>query len=92
MAMAKVMITMPSEFLKQVDKAAAGEQRTRSEFIREAIRAYIAENAAGKSPARLRAPGVRAAVALQDRSREQLRGTKFDSVALVRKMRGPLKW
>ncbi len=90
--MAKVMITMPNEFLKQVDKVAAGEHRTRSEFIREAIRAYIAERAAGNPPARLRAPGIRAAVELQDRSREQLRGVKFDSVALIRKMRGPLKW
>jgi CopG family transcriptional regulator/antitoxin EndoAI len=89
--MAKVMITMPNEFLKKVDKVAASEHCTRSEFIREAIRAYIAERATGKSPALLSKPSIRAAVELQDRAREQLRGVKFDSVAFIRKMRGPLK-
>jgi len=89
--MAKVMITMPDEFLKELDKAAAQEHRSRSELIREAVRAYFAERATGASPARLNKPSVRAAVELQDRMSERLRGVRFDSVAFIRKMRGPLK-
>ena len=89
--MAKVMITMPDEMLKKVDKAAAAEHRTRSEYIREAVRAYLAELATGKPPTLMSRPEVRRAVELQDQAREKWRDAKFDSVAFIRKMRGPLK-
>ncbi|HBG49707.1 MAG TPA: hypothetical protein DDW90_09450 [Cyanobacteria bacterium UBA9971] len=39
--MAKVLISMPDEFLDKIDTVAASEQRTRSELIREALRGYI---------------------------------------------------
>lgn len=39
--MAKVLISMPEEFLGQIDKFADEEQRSRSELIREALRTYI---------------------------------------------------
>jgi len=39
--MAKVLISMPDEFLDKIDNVAASEQRTRSELIREALRGYI---------------------------------------------------
>jgi len=39
--MAKVLISMPNEFLERIDNIAASEQRTRSELIREALRGYI---------------------------------------------------
>ena len=39
--MARVLISMPEEFLTKIDKVAEGEQRTRSELIREALRSYI---------------------------------------------------
>jgi len=39
--MAKVLISMPDEFLDRIDNVAASEQRTRSELIREALRGYI---------------------------------------------------
>ncbi|MFH0702500.1 MAG: ribbon-helix-helix domain-containing protein [bacterium] len=42
--MAKVLISMPSEFLNKIDNFAAFEQRTRSELIREALRSYIRKN------------------------------------------------
>lgn len=32
---------MPDDFLKSVDKLADNERRTRSELVREALRAYI---------------------------------------------------
>jgi len=42
--MAKVLISMPDEFLERIDNVANVEQRTRSELIREALRSYIRRN------------------------------------------------
>ena len=39
--MARVLISMPEDFLSRIDQVAEGENRTRSELIREALRAYI---------------------------------------------------
>ena len=39
--MARVLISMPEEFLSKIDGVAEEEQRSRSELIREALRAYI---------------------------------------------------
>jgi len=39
--MARVLISMPDEFLNKIDEVADNESRTRSELIREALRTYI---------------------------------------------------
>ena len=39
--MARVLISMPEDFLTKIDEVAEGEKRTRSELIREALRTYI---------------------------------------------------
>lgn len=39
--MAKILVTMPDDFLSRVDGLANNEQRTRSELIREALRTYM---------------------------------------------------
>lgn len=39
--MAKVMISLPDEFLKKVDRAARAQGRSRSELIREALRTAL---------------------------------------------------
>ena len=39
--MAKVMISLPGEFLKKVDRAAKTQGRSRSELIREALRTVV---------------------------------------------------
>ena len=39
--MARALISMPEEFLSKIDEVAEGENRTRSELIREALRTYI---------------------------------------------------
>ena len=39
--MARVLISMPDDFLDKIDEIAGDEQRSRSELIREALRAYI---------------------------------------------------
>ena len=42
-AVAKILISMPDEFLANIDKVANDEYRTRSELIRAALRDYIAK-------------------------------------------------
>jgi metal-responsive CopG/Arc/MetJ family transcriptional regulator len=42
--MAKVMISLPQELLKEIDLAAKREHRSRSELIRETVRLYLAES------------------------------------------------
>ena len=39
--MARVLISMPEDFLSRIDQVAEGENRTRSELIREALRTYM---------------------------------------------------
>jgi len=39
--MARVLISMPEEFLSMIDNVADNENRSRSELIREALRTYI---------------------------------------------------
>ncbi|MBI3393042.1 MAG: ribbon-helix-helix protein, CopG family [Nitrospirae bacterium] len=39
--MAKVMISLPDTFLARVDRKARAEDRSRSEVIREALRAFL---------------------------------------------------
>src|SRR5438034_6622549 len=42
--MAKIMISLPQEFLKKVDRAARTQGRSRSELIREALRTLLSES------------------------------------------------
>ena len=42
--MARVLISMPEDFLGRIDEVADKESRTRSELIREALRSYITRN------------------------------------------------
>lgn len=42
--MARVLISMPEEFLSKIDEVAQDENRTRSELIRNALRTYIQRN------------------------------------------------
>ncbi len=39
--MAKILVTIPDDFLNKVDGLAESEQRSRSELIREALRSYM---------------------------------------------------
>ena len=48
--MAKVMISLPGEFLKKVDRTAQAQGRSRSELIREALRTVVGgKNARARS-------------------------------------------
>ena len=37
----KVLVSLPQEFLEAIDRVAAEEHRSRSELIREALRAFL---------------------------------------------------
>lgn len=80
--MAKVMISLPEQFLSEVDKAAHAEHRTRSDLIREALREYLRQGNRSKKPIEI--PRVREAF-------ETLRSLtwkeKFDSTEIIRKLR-----
>lgn len=80
--MAKVMISLPDEFLKAVDEASRVEHRTRSELIREALRAYFHQGQPCTRP--VDNPAIRKAF-------ESIRATKwrgtFDSTQLIRRTR-----
>jgi Arc/MetJ-type ribon-helix-helix transcriptional regulator len=78
--MAKVMISLPDEFLARVDQVAGEEHRSRSELIREALRRWLDER---------RAPSQRAwQEAL--RTFEELEGKwigEWDSTDVIREFR-----
>ena len=42
--MARVLISMPEDFLGKIDQVADLESRSRSELIREALRSYITKS------------------------------------------------
>ena len=41
--MAKIMMSLPDEFLKKVDRTARAQMRSRSELIREALRIMLTD-------------------------------------------------
>ncbi len=46
--MAKIMISLPDEFLKKVDRTARAQGRSRSELIREALRVMLTGKESGR--------------------------------------------
>jgi metal-responsive CopG/Arc/MetJ family transcriptional regulator len=50
--MARVLISLPDDFLATVDAFAASQQRSRSELIREALRKYMEQNPAAETASR----------------------------------------
>jgi Arc/MetJ-type ribon-helix-helix transcriptional regulator len=80
--MAKVMISLPDEFLLEIDDVAKAEHRTRSELIREALRHYTERERSLRKPSEN--PVVRDAAA---RLRSVRWKGRFDSTKIIRKMR-----
>jgi metal-responsive CopG/Arc/MetJ family transcriptional regulator len=79
------MVSIPDEFLEQVDRIAEREHRSRSELLREAMRLYIQVRRGQRRPGD--DPRVRAAVALQDALAQVAPGTDEDSMGDVRQWR-----
>lgn len=87
MATTRVMISLPEEFLAEIDRVAEEEHRSRSEFLREAARLYIQTRQAQRRP--IDDPRVRQAVDVQDElARVDKPIAGWDSTAEVRRSRG----
>jgi len=85
MSTAKVMISLPEPFLEEIDRRAKAEHRSRSEFVREAIRFYLRAQEGQLSPGQL--PEVQQAVQAQDRLAQAMAGSEVDSVEVLRHWR-----
>ncbi len=82
--MSKIMISLPEEILKEINIAAQAEHRTRSEFIREAVRAYLQKGAGYPRP--IDNPEIRKAYDAIINNPMRWPG-KLDSTQVIRKMR-----
>lgn len=85
MTTAKVMISLPEEFLKEIDRIASQEHRSRSELLREALRLYIETRSGRRHPAD--DPRVQKALAIQNALSSHSPGAGEDSVADLRRWR-----
>jgi metal-responsive CopG/Arc/MetJ family transcriptional regulator len=83
MAVAKVMISLPKDFLKEIDREIRKEHRTRSEFFREAARLYLQLKYAAPG----QDPRVQRAVALQDAIARKDRLATWDGTTEIRRWR-----
>jgi len=83
MAVARVMVSLPKEFLAEIDYVAREEHRTRSELLREAARLYVQM----RRPVPRDNPRIRLAVAMQDRLAAEDRAVGWDSTAELRRWR-----
>jgi len=79
------MISLPSDFLAEVDRVAHEEHRNCSELFREALRLYIEIHRKAQIPRD--DPLIRSAVETQDRLSRLHTGFREDSTAEVRRWR-----
>jgi len=73
--MLKINITLPNDFLREIDKTAKEEHLSRSEFIRKAVRTYW----------EVCKQNIREAMEIQDKLRKK--AGKWNGVAEIRKWR-----
>ena len=83
--MSRVMLTIPDEFLTEIDHVAAAEHRNRSELFREAMRQYIKGNRPLSTPSVQEATGVIERLRTQAAMRANM---AKDSTELLRAIRG----
>jgi len=85
--MAKVMLSIPDDFLMEIDEVARSRHQSRSEYFRELARRDIER----RRPQNAVAPGsLEAARQAWERIQalaERMRGVPFDSVAEIRRLR-----
>ena len=84
MSRTKVMISIPEDFLAKIDEAAKEDNRSRSEFLREAARLYL-EVREIQTPGQ--DPRVQKAIAIQDALARQDALKNWDSTAEIRRWR-----
>jgi metal-responsive CopG/Arc/MetJ family transcriptional regulator len=81
----KVMVSFPEGFLREVDRIAGQEHRSRSELVREAIRHYIEMRQRPQKPGDM--PQVKRAIAAQNALASLAPGAGQDSTGEVRRLR-----
>jgi len=85
MARAKIMVSIPEEMVADLDQAAKQEHRSRSEFVREAVRLYIRVSKSQSIPGQ--APQVREAIAVQNALAAADTARDWDGTYEIRKWR-----
>ncbi len=83
--MARFVVTIPEDFLEEVDARAKAEHRSRSELVREALRSYL--RSGGRRGDISERTEVKRAIQLQDEMRRRLEGSGYSGSEAVRKMR-----
>jgi metal-responsive CopG/Arc/MetJ family transcriptional regulator len=83
--MARFVVTVPEDFLEEVDARAKAEHRSRSELVREALRSYL-RSGERKGDISDR-PEVKRALRIQEETRRILEGSGYSGSDAVRKMR-----
>jgi Arc/MetJ-type ribon-helix-helix transcriptional regulator len=85
--MARFVVTIPDEFLEEVDARAEAEHRSRSELVREALRSYLRSGSGTRRGDISDRPEVRRALRIQEETRKILEGSGYSGTEAVRKMR-----
>ena len=85
MSTTKVMISLPEPFLEEIDRRAKVEHRSRSEFLREAVRFYLRAQEGRLPPGQL--PEVQRAVGVQQQLAAAMAGSDVNSVEVLRAWR-----
>ncbi|MDQ3386392.1 MAG: ribbon-helix-helix protein, CopG family [Actinomycetota bacterium] len=83
--MARFVVTVPEDFLEEVDERAKSEHRSRSELVREALRSYL--RSGGSRGDISDRPEVKRAIQIQDETQRILEGSGYSGSEAVRKMR-----
>ena len=83
--MARFVVTVPEDFLREVDARAKAEHRSRSELVREALRGYL--RSGGRTEDISNRPEFKKAVQFQDEMRRRHEGSGYSGSAVVREMR-----
>lgn len=82
--MARFVVTIPDEFLEEVDARAEAEHRSRSELVREALRGYL--RSGGRMEDISNRPEFKKAIQFQDEMRRRHEGSGYSGSAVVRDM------
>ena len=88
----KVLVSLPKKFLEDVDRVAAEEHRSRSELIREALRAYLETRQSKKIGEQSSSYTVSTSKAKSEKSFPNIEVVKFTggSSAVIRGTRVPV--
>jgi Arc/MetJ-type ribon-helix-helix transcriptional regulator len=83
--MARFVVTIPEDFLEEIDARAKAEHRSRSELVREALRSYL--RSGGRRQDISDRPEFKKAIQFQDELRRRHEGSGYSGSAVVREMR-----